>query len=103
MDQRTTGAAPGHHRQLSTRCLTTLTRTVLAENVTAASYGGAMGARRIWTSEELEAMSPNDRDAIVRAGFETDLAKVAPELLARARRKIEAHIAATEGTPTADR
>ena len=61
-----------------------------------------MGARRIWTAEELEAMSPNDRDTIVRAGFETDLAKVSPELLARARRKIEAHIAATEGTPTAD-
>jgi hypothetical protein len=62
-----------------------------------------MGARRIWTAEELETMSPNDRDAVVRAGFETDLTKVSPELLERARHKIEAHIAANEGTSTADR
>jgi hypothetical protein len=36
-------------------------------------------------------------------GFETDLGKVAPDLVARARAKVAAHIAATEGTTRADR
>ena len=55
-----------------------------------------MAADRIWTAAELEAMTPNERDAVVRAGFVTDSATVSPELLARARRKAEARIAATE-------
>jgi hypothetical protein len=62
-----------------------------------------MAVRKIWTAEELEQMSPNQRAEIVRAGFESNLDDVAPDLLARARRKIEAHIAATEGTTPAKR
>ena len=57
---------------------------------------------KIWSAAELEQMSPNERDAIVRAGFETDLTKVSPDLLDRARRKIQAHIAASEGTQPAE-
>lgn len=56
-----------------------------------------MGAAKIWSAEELEAMSPNEREAIVRAGFETDLSKVSPDLLERARRKIESHIESNDG------
>ncbi len=48
-------------------------------------------------------MSPNERQSIVRAGFETDLSKVSPELLERTRRKIEAHISANQDAPTPER
>ena len=60
---------------------------------------GPMSGDRIWTAAELEAMTPNERDAVVfAAGFVTDPAKVSPDLLARARRKADARIAATEPT-----
>ncbi|MCP3857768.1 MAG: hypothetical protein GY708_09030 [Actinomycetia bacterium] len=62
-----------------------------------------MAEPKIWTAAELEQMSPNERDAIVRAGFETDLTKVSPDLLERTRRKIAAHIAANEDTQPAPR
>ena len=58
---------------------------------------------KIWSAEELEEMSPNERQSIVRAGFETDLSRVSPELLERTRRKIEAHIAANQDAATPDR
>lgn len=62
-----------------------------------------MDSSKIWTAEELEKMTPNERQSIVRAGFETDLSKVSPELLERTRRKIEAHIAANQDATTPDR
>ena len=58
--------------------------------------------KRTWTAEELETLSPNERRDVVRAGFEKDLNKVSPDLLARARRKAEAHIAENEGTTSAE-
>jgi hypothetical protein len=66
-------------------------------------YRVIMDASKIWTAEELEKMSPNERQSIVRAGFETDLSKVSPELLERTRRKIEAHIAANQDATTPER
>jgi len=62
-----------------------------------------MDASRIWSAAELEKMSPNDRQSLVRAGFETDLSKVSPELLERARRRIEAHISANPEATTPER
>lgn len=62
-----------------------------------------MSERRIWTAEEMERLSPNERRDIVKAGFEKDLSKASPDLLDRARQKIEAHIASTEGTTATDR
>jgi uncharacterized protein (DUF2344 family) len=62
-----------------------------------------MDAAKIWSVEELEKMSPNERQSVVRAGFETDLSKVSPELLERTRRKIEAHIAANDDVATPER
>ena len=70
-------------------------------SVVALWYRAVVATRKIWTAEELEKMSPNERDEIVRAGFETDLANVSPELVERTRRKIEAHIAANEGSQSA--
>ena len=66
-------------------------------------YRVDMGAPKIWSAEELEKMSPNERQSLVRAGFETDLSKVSPELLERTRRKIESHIAANQDATTPDR
>ncbi len=48
-------------------------------------------------------MTPNERDATVRAGFETDLSKVPDDLLERARARVAARIAAAEGSNTPDR
>lgn len=62
-----------------------------------------MDPSKIWSAEELEKMSPNERQSTVRAGFETDLSKVSPELLERTRRKIEAHIAANQDATTRER
>lgn len=57
-----------------------------------------MSGDRIWTASELEALTPNERDAVVRSGFVTDPARVSPDLLARARHKADGRITATEGT-----
>ena len=62
-----------------------------------------VGSSKILSAEELEEMSPSERQSIVRAGFETDLSKVSSELLERTRRKIEAHIAANQDAATPDR
>jgi hypothetical protein len=62
-----------------------------------------MDASKIWSAAELEKMSPNERQSIVRAGFETDLSKVSPELVERTQRKIEAHIAASQDATTPER
>jgi len=62
-----------------------------------------MDASKIWSAEEPEKMSPNERQSIVRAGFETDLSRVSPELLERTRRKIEAHISANQEAATPER
>ncbi len=55
-----------------------------------------MNADRVWTAAELEALTPNERDEIVRAGFITDPDDIPRELTERARRKADLRIAATE-------
>jgi hypothetical protein len=62
-----------------------------------------MGSPKIWSAEELENMSAKERHAIVRGGFEADLGKVSPDLLARTRRRIEAHMASNQDAQTPDR
>ena len=42
---------------------------------------------RIWTAEELERLSPDERDRIVKEGIITDLSQVPADFLARARAK----------------
>jgi len=63
----------------------------------APQYPDYVSADRLRTAAELEVLSPDERDTAVRAGFVTDPRAVAPNLLARARRKADARIAATEG------
>jgi hypothetical protein len=59
-----------------------------------------MDVDRIWTAAELEALTPNERDEVIRAGFVTDVTLIEPAVIERARRKAEARIALDEGTPT---
>ncbi len=59
-----------------------------------------MGDDRIWTAEELEQLSPNERRDVVRAGFVKDLSKVSPDLVARARAKARARIAESDERTT---
>ncbi len=47
-----------------------------------------MTDQRIWTAAELERMSPDERDALIRSGFVTDPDLVPPELLERARARV---------------
>lgn len=56
---------------------------------------------RIWTADELLAMTPNERHEIVHAGIVTDLDRVPPDLLERSRVDIRAHIADTEARDAA--
>jgi hypothetical protein len=42
---------------------------------------------RTWTAEELERLSPDDRDRIVKEGTVADLSQVPSDFLARARAK----------------
>lgn len=55
-----------------------------------------MDVDRIWSAAELEALTPDERAAEIRAGFVNDPANVPPDLIARARRKADARIATTE-------
>jgi hypothetical protein len=52
---------------------------------------------RIWSADELLAMTPDERDRVIRAGIITDPTQIPAALTARARRKADARIAATEG------
>ncbi len=56
-----------------------------------------MDVDRIWSAAELEALTPDERAATIRAGFVNDPTKVHPGLLDGARRKADARIAAAEG------
>jgi hypothetical protein len=58
------------------------------------SYAGctveSVADERIWTAEELEQMTPDERHRIVGEGIVTDLGQVAPEFLERVRAKSRA-------------
>ncbi len=59
-----------------------------------------MAEGKIWTADELLALTPNERHEIVGAGMVTDIQKVPPGLLESARTDIRAHIAETEAAAT---
>jgi hypothetical protein len=58
--------------------------------------GGAVVPDKIWTAEELAALSPAEQDALFDASIITDPADAPPELIARVRDRIEARIAAQD-------
>ncbi len=60
----------------------------------------AMHVDRIWSAAELEALTPDERAATIRAGFVSDPDDVPTALVDRARQKADARIAATEDRHT---
>lgn len=59
-----------------------------------------MDVDRIWSAAELEALTPDERAETIRAGFVTNPDDVPAALVDRARQKVDARIAATEGRHT---
>lgn len=55
--------------------------------------------RKVITAAELERMSPAERDAAFEASIVWDLADAPPELVARARSRVEARIEREERQP----
>lgn len=53
-------------------------------------------ADRIWTAEELEAMTPAEQDAIFESSLITNLAQVPEAFLERVRSRVRRRIADTE-------
>ena len=51
---------------------------------------------KIWSADELMAMSPAERQALFDASSSTDLSNVPEHLLERVREGIRTHIARTE-------
>lgn len=56
-----------------------------------------MDVDHIWSVAELEALTPDERAATIRAGFVTDADSVPAGLIDEARQSADARIAATEG------
>ena len=56
--------------------------------------------RKIWTAAELEKMTPAERSAISQSSIVRDLDDAPQHLVERARRFVEARIAAEESSPT---
>jgi hypothetical protein len=46
---------------------------------------GEMAEDHLWTAAELEQLTPNERDRVVKAGMVTDLSKLPPDLVDRVR------------------
>lgn len=64
--------------------------------MTVGGLGYSRGMDKIWSADELMAMSPSERQALFDANGSTDLESVPEHLLERAREGIDAHIARTE-------
>jgi hypothetical protein len=50
-------------------------------------------ARKVWTAQELERLSPAEQDAIFESSVVTDLDQVPAEFLNRVRERLQARIA----------
>jgi len=61
-----------------------------------------MSEGKIWTADELLAMTPNEREEIIKSGIITDLDQVPPALLGQARADIRAHIADSEAAAASE-
>lgn len=57
---------------------------------------------KIWSADELMAMSPGERQALFEVSSSTDLADVPERLLELAREDIRAHVARTEASTSTE-
>jgi hypothetical protein len=53
-------------------------------------------ARKVWTAEELAALSPAEQGAVFDASIVLDLDEVPPEFLERVRGRLEARLAESD-------
>ncbi len=74
---------------------------MLCSAVTLTGYCHLMAELRIWRAEELLALTPDERDRVIRAGIVTDLTQIPAKVTERARRKADARISATEADHSA--
>ena len=58
---------------------------IVTSDVTWSEYRRGVADDHIWTAEELERLTPDERDRVVKASIVTDLSKVPPECLERIR------------------
>src|SRR5687767_9646474 len=58
---------------------------IVTSDVTWSEYRRGMADDHIWTAEELERLTPDERDRVVKASIVADLSKVPPEFLERIR------------------
>ena len=56
-----------------------------------------MAENGIWRADELLAMTPAERDRVIRAGIITDPTQIPDSVVERARRKADVRIATTGG------
>jgi hypothetical protein len=59
-----------------------------------------MGDSTVHNAENLEAMSPNERDQLVRDGIITDPEDMPADLVARARDRLASRLSARDASPT---
>jgi len=64
---------------------------------------GHMGPKELWTAAELEKLSPDEREEIIRSGIVSDLTDVPEAFLQRVQANVRDHIASTESATVADR
>ena len=57
---------------------------------------------KIWSADELMAMSPAERQALFEANSSVDLESVPDRLLELARQDVQAHVRRTEANSTLD-
>lgn len=62
-----------------------------------------MADDKLWTAEEMEALSPAERAEIIRAGIVTDLSTVPEPFLDRVRANALDHIATTKSAAPTNR
>ena len=81
-------------------------RDLTSDDSLARPLGGTVAVmtdERVWTAAELEQLTPDERDRIVKEGMATDLSELPSDFLARARAKgrallEEREVTATDGT-----
>lgn len=56
---------------------------------------------KVWTADELMALTPAQRQAIFDENTSTDIGDIPPDMLATARENIEAHVAQRESEEAA--
>ena len=55
-------------------------------------------AQKLWTAQELEAMTPAEQDAIFEASIARNLDHAPQEFLARVRQRFEEHLGGQDST-----